>query len=673
MSDSTYDVVIVGAGIAGSIVALELARAGKRVLVLEAGQQTPPTNRETYLETFFLNPNKTPESPYPPLAEKPGEQATPRATIADTFTDNIESTYQGGVQSGGALIYDPQKSYLLQQGPNAFASTYERIAGGTTWHWLGTSLRFLANDFQMRSLYHRERDWPFGVDELLSYYNAAEATIGVAADARVQEAQLGSVGLEYSPSDYQYPMGQIPPSLVDQNLASQVDGLTDLIDFEGLTVQVTPTPAGRNSQATSGSSRRTCAGNTNCIPICPIQAKYDATVTLSAARQTGLVDVLAQTVATRVVVGENGSITGIEYVQWTESGGQVETTGTGTAVGTVYVLAAHAIETPRLLLMSRQDGRGELVRGVANGSDQVGRNLMDHPLYLSWSLNPQPIYGFRGPLATSGIETLRDGAFRSERAAWRVEIGNEGWNFSIGDPWTSVLDWVDGSNVSQLNPSGEELFGDSLVATLNHIFTRQWRMGFLVEQTPDPGNRVRLASDVAGLEQYTDGLGLPRPVINYALSEYTQLGFVYAEIFARQIYQRLGATCYTQNPRELTRSDGTRVANPDWFPMQDGWLQYFEGLPPELKDPAVTCKNVDANGVPDGFQYFGSGHIVGTTIMGSASGDSVVDPDSRSWDHDNLFIVGSSTFPTITTANPTLTIAALALRTAGKILADLGG
>ena len=670
---NTYDVVIVGAGIAGSIVARELGRQGKRVLILESGPQTPPTNREAYLENFYRSTTKTPESPYPPLKEQPGKEPTPRATVADTFTDNIEDSFQGGLQTGKKLIYDPDKSYLLQQGPNAFASTYERLAGGTTWHWLGTSLRFLKNDFQMQDAYGVEKNWPFGVEELLPYYNDAETEIGVAADAQVQEEQLGQVGLEFEPSDYQYPMGQIPLSLVDQNVAQNVDGLSDFVDFEGLDVQVTPTPAGRNSQSTNANSRRTCAGNTNCIPICPIQAKYDATVTLSEAQQTGNVDVLDQTVATRVTVAEGGQISGVEYVQWTRENGRLEQTGTGTAVGTVYVLAAHAIETPKLLLMSRRDDQGQLIHGVANSSDQVGRNLMDHPLYLSWGLSPNPVYGYRGPLATSGIETLRDGAFRSERAAWRVEIGNEGWNFSITDPWTSVGDWVDGTNVSQLNTRDKKLFGDDLVATLNHIFTRQWRMGYLVEQTPEPENRIRLSSDFSDLAQYTDGLGLPRPVIDYQLSDYTQLGFAYAEIFSRQIYQHLGARAFTQNPQTLTKSGGTTVASPTWFPLQEQWRPLFENLPPELKDPKVTCKNVDADGVPTGFQYFGAGHIVGTTTMGSASGNSVLNGDSRSWDHENLFILGSNTFPTITTANPTLTIAALAFRASNKILKDLGG
>jgi choline dehydrogenase-like flavoprotein len=71
-------------------------------------------------------------------------------------------------------------------------------------------------------------------------------------------------------------------------------------------------------------------------------------------------------------------------------------------------------------------------------------------------------------------------------------------------------------------------------------------------------------------------------------------------------------------------------------------------------------------------KFFGSGHIVGTYRMGSDSRTSVVNADQRAWDHPNLFLVGSGTFPTVATANPTLTLAALALRTAEVLLKDLG-
>ena len=65
----------------------------------------------------------------------------------------------------------------------------------------------------------------------------------------------------------------------------------------------------------------------------------------------------------------------------------------------------------------------------------------------------------------------------------------------------------------------------------------------------------------------------------------------------------------------------------------------------------------------------GAGHIMGTTRMGTDSKTSVANANGRSHDHRNLWFAGSSLFPTSGTANPTLTIAALALRTAEAIKA----
>ena len=51
---------------------------------------------------------------------------------------------------------------------------------------------------------------------------------------------------------------------------------------------------------------------------------------------------------------------------------------------------------------------------------------------------------------------------------------------------------------------------------------------------------------------------------------------------------------------------------------------------------------------------------------------SVADGYGRTHDHENLFLAGSNLFPTTGTANPTLTIAAVALRTASKVAEELG-
>jgi choline dehydrogenase-like flavoprotein len=100
-----YDVIVVGAGVAGSMIASELGKKGKRVLILNAGAALP-ASRRGYMENFFLACAKTPESPYPPLERSldnppvnpadpvlPGAEATPRPTLLGL--DNWTNTSLG--------------------------------------------------------------------------------------------------------------------------------------------------------------------------------------------------------------------------------------------------------------------------------------------------------------------------------------------------------------------------------------------------------------------------------------------------------------------------------------------------------------------------------------------------------------------------------------------------
>jgi choline dehydrogenase-like flavoprotein len=375
-----------------------------------------------------------------------------------------------------------------------------------------------------------------------------------------------------------------------------------------------------------------CAGNTNCTPICPIQAKYDATVTLNKALATGKVRVLYRTVASKLTVGPDSNINGVQFIQYQLGDGPA--TGTGVAVGQRYVIAAHAIETPKLLLNSTSPAWPQ---GVANSSGQVGRSLADHPIYLAWGLMPEgkAIFPYRGPVSTAGIESLRDGAFRSQRAAWRIEIGNEGWNWPTTDPYTTVADFIDGYNNGGANPppspgsASETLYGTALVQKLNDVFIRQFRIGFLVEQVEDDPDQANCY--IVPSAEYKDRLGIARPEIHYDLSNYTKEGFKQAKLLATHIItELLGA-------EELTQPIG-----PGLF----------------------TYQNVD-------YSFQGAGHLMGTYRMGDDPAKSVVDKDQRSWDHKNLFLVGDGVFPSTGTSNPSLTIAALSFQAGDTLANDL--
>ncbi len=607
------DVVIVGSGIAGSLVAKALATAGKKVLILEAGEAMPP-DVNAYMDRFLNATAKVPESPYPPALFGPKDLTDPASVNAGRPT-----VLSLGAKGKFGDWQDPKQSYMIQKGPLAFASTYERINGGTVRHWLGTSLRFVPSDFEMKTRFGRFVDWPIKYDHLEHWYGDAEKEIGVSADV----ADQNYLGVDFSPG-YSYPMPKIPLSKVDMAVEA---GMSDLkvpgVGLDDLKWMVSSTPAARNSQPYQ--SRRVCAGNTNCIPICPIQAKYDPSVTLADALRTGRVDMMYKTVASQIHLDGNGRVSGIDFIRYDrDDGPPVER---GRVTGKIYILAGNAIETPRLLLMSKNERTPAGVANRRDGKGFVGKYLMDHPLYLAWALMPKPVWGYRGPLSTAGIEICRDGKFRSERGAFRVEIGNEGWNFAIGDPDTTTVDLVNGINFSQLNKEKKALFGASLVAELNDKLSRQFRLGFLVEQSPEENNRVSLS------DKFKDHLGLWRPQINYDLSEYTKQGLAAAKVTATAIFQSLNATEFTSKPYEDDPSSF------QWPPGQKSRIKYF-----------------------------GAGHIVGTYRMGTSNGNSVVNDMQRSWDHDNLYLVGSGTFPTVATANPTLTIAALCLRTADHIV-----
>jgi choline dehydrogenase-like flavoprotein len=634
-----YDVAIVGSGVAGALIAKRLAMRGKKVAILEAGAKIPP-NINDYMERFYTSTFKVPESPYTPPLFSPAD-STLLSKLADPSTVNAG---RPTVLSLSADKWkDPKKSYLIQgqkEGDQPFASTYERVAGGTCTHWLGTCLRFSVKDFKMKSVYGQFVDWPIGYNDLDVSYGQAERELGVAADVRDQ----AGLGIPYA-SGYAYPMPRIPESVVDQAVADALAKLTEAeramlgMDDPKKPIRVISTPAARNSQPYG--NRRACAGNTNCIPICPIQAKYDPTITLNDALNTGNVDFIDRAVASEVVVGPNGRVSQINYIKYDKDFKEAgQTPPTRCVTATVYVIAANSIETPRLLLMSKI---GDREGAVANSTGLVGKNLMDHPYYVAWALMPKdrPIYPYRGPLSTAGIEDLRDGKFRRERGAFRVDIGNEGWNFVVGgfggDPNITTRDFVNGMNssglnskeTSGLNQDNAALFGAELAKTLNDLIPRQIRLGFLVEQSPDSYNSVTLSD-----RSITDGLGLRRPQISYRVSEYTRKGIAHAKRTADLIFEKMGAKQFTTIPDDAFR---------------------FEA-------------EIDGKKVP--LNYMGAGHVMGTYRMGSNAKDSVVDSFQRSWDHRNLFLVGSGVFPTTGTANPTLTIAALCLRTVDKILRE---
>lgn len=591
----TYDAVVVGGGITGAIMAKTLAKEGKDVLIVEAGTPQAASYQSylDFLNTYYTAGAKTPNAPYPSNSSAPQP-----SELDPTWAHGIPDT----------------NGYFVQYGPQLYRSSYTRYLGGTTLHWLGTSLRMLPEDFELHSRFGVASDWPIRYTDLLPHYEQAERELGVSAT--VEEQQYG--GLHFSPG-YVYPMHGLPPSWLDHQLSQALAGASYHLDGEAHELRVVGTPASRNGipnehynnnrgYSPAGAvdnpfTGRRCMGNSSCVPICPIQAKYNALKTLASADDRH-VTLVAQAVASRILLDPaSGRVSGISFQHYRAPG---DTQPQSFVVrGRVYVLAAHAVENAKLLLAS----------DAANSSGMVGRNLMDHTTLLTWALAPVPVGPFRGPLATSGIESMRAGAFRRHSAAFRIEIGNDGWGWPANAPV---------SDLAALVSAGH--YGPELRTRLRQQVGRQFRFASLVEQLPDPSNRVSIDPN------YRDALGNYRPVLHFSLTDYTRAGFELAKHVSDTIFQRFGATDHSTYPRD-----------------DPGYFEY--------------------NG--RGYSAQGAGHFMGTHRMGSSRQDSVVDPRQRTWDHDNLYLVGCGNMVTSATSNPTLTAAALTFWAARNILADL--
>ena len=558
MPADTVDIVIVGAGVAGALLAWRLASVGEgrppRILVLEGGEEG--RSRLDLVGQFARAYPKTPHAPY---ISKDNDRFAPSPdSERDYDQPPVSADHKDALKSG-----------------------YERRVGGSTWHWLGHTPRLIPGDFKMHTRYGVGVDWPISYDDLEPWYCNAEEAIGVAGDNDEWQALLGAH------RSRGFPMQKVWPSYSDLRVSNalRVAGAT----FEGVPLIPLSTPSARNTEAYD--ARPVCAGNSSCVPLCPIGAKYDASVHVKKARALG-VEVRSKCVVSRLEIDANGLISRLRYKTWDGAEHEV--------AARVVVIAGNAIETPRLLLASAQS---PAEHRVANASGLVGCNLMDHLQKAALGLANEPLYPFRGPPATSGIDLLRDGPVRRTRSAFRISLGNDGWS-RAGSPYSDL--WAAVTGKATKTP----LFGTALRTYLAKRLRRQLRLSCSTEVLPSVANRVSLS-------QKTDALGLPSVSVAFAADGYTKAGLQAATAAMGAILDAVG----------------------------------------------TSERTIDT----DFDTYSGAGHLMGTTRMGSDPKSSVVDRECRSHDHRNLFIIGGSTFPTGGTANPTLTIAALALRAADAI------
>jgi len=289
-----------------------------------------------------------------------------------------------------------------------------------------------------------------------------------------------------------------------------------------------------------------------------------------------------------------------------------------------YVLACGGIENPRLLLASQGGSAG----GVANGNGMVGKYFAAHPridhagalLLFADCAIPSVYDGFLSPNSPYPVTVNL-----SLSRMMQLERGLPNNVFRLHFPGANCVE-DDGSFVTLDAPSDPLLPSVVAlrVATSSQDPSLRKTIDLRAHPEPLPNSDSRVF-----LGERRDRLGLPEMVIDWKLTPADKRSLLHT---LRRLGEVIGA------------SGQGRLRLATWFdsPESDYW-------PPEL---------------------FATWHHLGTTRMGVDPSTSVVDSNCRAHEVDNLYVAGSSVFPTYGWAPPTLTIIALALRLSDH-LADL--
>lgn len=314
MAITSADVVIVGAGACGSLVAKELASHGFAVVVLEAGKRLDPARE---------------------LANSEANAAKIMWTEPRVFAGRDGVVPKMGIGVGGGTL------------------TY-----------LGVMPRFQRADFRTYSTEGVGADWPIGYDDLREHYAKVEREFGIA----------GECG-PFASETYNLPM---PPHRMNWHAQLLARGA------RALGAHPFAPPMAINS--TEYDSRPACIYCGWCASGCPTGAKATALDTYLAKAEKRGARVISEAFVHRIDYdAAQGRVTGVYYLDGSGQEHEVR--------ARLVILTAHAVETPRLLLLS---ANSTFPNGLANSSGYVGKKLMSHPTWQVFGTFDEPVNAFKG-------------------------------------------------------------------------------------------------------------------------------------------------------------------------------------------------------------------------------------------------------------------------------------
>lgn len=600
---SDFDVVIVGSGAGGSPIAHELARQGKRVLILEKGpyfrpQDDPVGSPSDYKrdELFATGPEKR-------LAIAVGNKGA--AMYCSHIEPDLNDEPHVYREPGG-------QDYATIEGYTAQA------VGGGTQLYGGVSLRFTEFDFNLQSfnedralaadpkgeVKREARDWPISYADLEPYYCKAEKLVGLNGQQHGQEKPFSET------DTYQPPLAPNPIS----QFARQ--GMIAL----GMTPYRTPLAVITQDHASSGRMvPRDIHGNPNGEAAktgyvnrygCPLGLKSNTYVallrpTMQHPEYGSNLELRANCVVTHLEQ-VNGSVRSVHY---RDPSGRPQV-----ARGKVVVVACSAIESVRLMLLSASQSAGfadRLHQGKSSGDSLVGKYFLTHAFGgaegdvpgrfdKSISLDSDYATDFCSTPEFLDAHGLWAGAAvynNTSDQALPISLGRTHGSQDLDTIWAEYVRDTD-------------ITGEGFLDWLNRNFQKGLSVSFMANQVPMRSNRIELHPSIK------DKWHRPAAYVLKGWHSHDQhLMTVMAEV------------C-----RDVLHEGGVAV----------------QGFGHVGNDARARIAN----------------HILGGMRFGTDPEDSVLDPHCRLWQFDNLYVTDGSFMPTSGGANPTLTIQANSFRIA---------
>ena len=343
-----YDIIVVGSGAAGGMAGFQLANAGMKVLMLEAGKSIDMYKTFKTMEWPYDTPRRGRLEPYEHALNVAEYNMLDRPYGATKEMAQYKKVYSYSGNRYSTHNVVNEKEHPTTGTPYAWVRA--RVLGGKTNMWGRVSLRFSEMDLKGKTQDGFGEDWPIGYADISPYYDKVDTLLGISGTKE---------GIPHLPDGlYQRPLklneGEV---LLKRAIAKMGRHLI-------------PGRAGVTTDGVLNKYRQRCMGRGRCGRGCDISAAFHSpTALIFPARDTGNLELRPNSTVSEVLYDEKtNKATGVRVIDSV-------TRQVYDFKANVVVLAASTLETTRLLLNSKPRN---YPNGLANSSGTLGKYFCEH-------------------------------------------------------------------------------------------------------------------------------------------------------------------------------------------------------------------------------------------------------------------------------------------------------